>query len=217
MTPVTRVQGIAAPLPLDNVDTDMILPGRYLKTISRSGLDEGLFAALRRDGDNTPRGDFILNRPGYRDARVLVAGANFGCGSSREHAPWALLDYGVHCVVAAGFADIFFANAVNCGLLPAQVSAEIAAELAMLLGEPPTKMLVAPRAQLRLKLRRRAAQRKRRERHDGYAKSSPHAPSPRHELPERRRFPHARQGFGGAGRHRSVVRCDGRSAAPPTG
>lgn len=142
MTPVTQVTGIAAPLPIDNVDTDSILPGRYLKTISRAGLGEGLFAGLRREEDGEPRADFILNCAGYAQARILVAGDNFGCGSSREHAPWALLDYGIDCIVGAGFADIFFANSVNCGLLPARVSAAAAAYLAVRLAERPMAMTV---------------------------------------------------------------------------
>lgn len=138
MTPVTRVTGTAAPLPIHNVDTDSILPGRYLKTISRAGLREGLFADMRYDEDGMPRADFILNRPGYSNARVLVAGMNFGCGSSREHAPWALLDYGIDCVVAVSFADIFFGNSVNCGLLPARVTASVAVDLAERLSVRPT-------------------------------------------------------------------------------
>lgn len=141
MKAVTRIVGIAAPLPIDNIDTDSILPGRYLKTISRAGLGEGLFAGLRRD-DGGLREDFILNRPGFADSRILVAGVNFGCGSSREHAPWALLDYGIECVLAVSFADIFFANSVNCGLLPACVSASVAAELATRLAECPTAMTI---------------------------------------------------------------------------
>jgi 3-isopropylmalate/(R)-2-methylmalate dehydratase small subunit len=140
MTPVTIITGIAAPLPIDNIDTDCILPGRYLKTITRAGLGQGLFAGLRRDDDGAPRADFILNRAGYAQARILVAGANFGCGSSREHAPWALLDYGIDCVVASGFADIFFANSVNCGLLPARIDPAIAHDLARRIGERPIVM-----------------------------------------------------------------------------
>lgn len=142
MKPVSRIAGIAAPLPLDNVDTDMILPGRYLKTISRSGLRDGLFAQLRRDEDGNAKPDFILNRPGFDEARILVSGENFGCGSSREHAPWALLDYGIECVVASNFADIFFGNCVNCGLLPARVAKEKAAVLARRLAERPTRVTV---------------------------------------------------------------------------
>ncbi|HEX8419736.1 MAG TPA: 3-isopropylmalate dehydratase small subunit [Sphingomonas sp.] len=142
MTPVTRITGIAAPLPIDNVDTDTILPGRYLKTISRAGLREGLFAGLRYGEDGAPRGDFVLNRQGYAQTRILVAGRNFGCGSSREHAPWALLDYGIDCVVAVDFADIFFANAVNCGLLPARMDAAVAVDLALRLAERPTILTV---------------------------------------------------------------------------
>ncbi len=142
MTPFAKLTGIAAPLPIDNVDTDQILPGRYLKTIGRAGLGEGLFAALRFDDHGRPKPDFVLNRSAYAEARILVTGRNFGCGSSREHAPWALLDYGIGCVVAAGFADIFFANSVNCGLLPATVVPAIAADLMRRLDEQPEVMTV---------------------------------------------------------------------------
>lgn len=115
MTPFTVLRAVAAGLPVANIDTDMILPGRFLKTVTRAGLGRGLFAAWRSD----PL--FVLNREGFADTSVLIAGENFGCGSSREHAPWALLDFGIRCVVAPSFADIFYSNSVNCGLLPAIV------------------------------------------------------------------------------------------------
>ncbi len=128
MTPVTTLTGIAAPLLQDNIDTDLIIPGRFLKTVTRTGLGEGLFDSLRRDADGVERPDFVLNRPAFHGATILIAGDNFGCGSSREHAPWALLDYGIRCVIAPGFGDIFFSNSVNCGLLPARMThADVAA------------------------------------------------------------------------------------------
>ena len=117
MEKFTKVTGIAAPLPLANVDTDMIIPARYLKTIKRTGLKEGLFANLRFDAAGKPN-DFVLNRPPYDEAEILVAGDNFGCGSSREHAPWALLDAGIRVVISTSFADIFFNNCMKNGILP---------------------------------------------------------------------------------------------------
>jgi 3-isopropylmalate/(R)-2-methylmalate dehydratase small subunit len=110
--------GVAAPLPLINVDTDMIIPKQFLKTILRSGLGKNLFDEMRYDdaGDEIP--DFVLNRPAYRNAQILVAGENFGCGSSREHAPWALLDFGVRAIIAPSFADIFHNNCFKNGILP---------------------------------------------------------------------------------------------------
>jgi 3-isopropylmalate/(R)-2-methylmalate dehydratase small subunit len=110
--------GVAAPLPLINVDTDMIIPKQFLKTIKRSGLGKNLFDEMRYRDDGSENPDFVLNKPAYRDARILVAGDNFGCGSSREHAPWALLDFGIRCVVAPGFADIFYNNCFKNGILP---------------------------------------------------------------------------------------------------
>jgi 3-isopropylmalate/(R)-2-methylmalate dehydratase small subunit len=112
MRAFTTLTGVAAPLPTANIDTDQIIPARFLKTIRRTGLGEHLFADLRRDPD------FVLNRPAYADAAILVAGDNFGCGSSREHASWALLDHGIACVIAPSFGDIFAANALKNGLLP---------------------------------------------------------------------------------------------------
>ncbi len=123
MEPFTKLTAVAAPLPMVNVDTDKIIPARYLKTIKRSGLSEGLFRDLRTDADGKPN-DFILNQPAYRGAQILVAGDNFGCGSSREHAPWALLDAGIRCVISTSFADIFFNNCFKNGILPIVVSKE---------------------------------------------------------------------------------------------
>src|SRR5580658_10062019 len=108
MDPVTRISGVAAPLPLMNIDTDKIVPGPYLKTITRTGLGKALFEEMRYRSDGSPNPDFVLNKPGYQRAVILIAGENFGCGSSREHAPWTLLDFGIRCVVAPSFADIFY-------------------------------------------------------------------------------------------------------------
>jgi len=118
MTPFTHLDGRAAPLAMANVDTDQIIPKQFLKTIEREGLAKGLFYDLRFDGDGNAKPDFVLNQPAYQGASVLIAGDNFGCGSSREHAPWALLDFGLHCVIAPSFADIFYNNCFENGLLP---------------------------------------------------------------------------------------------------
>jgi len=118
MTPFTHLDGRAAPLAVANIDTDQIIPKQFLKTIEREGLAKGLFYDLRFDGDGNPKPDFVLNQPAYAGASILVAGDNFGCGSSREHAPWALLDFGLRCVIAPSFADIFFNNCFENGLLP---------------------------------------------------------------------------------------------------
>lgn len=117
MQPFTTLTAVAAPLPMANVDTDMIVPKQFLKTIKRTGLAEGLFYELRTDPDGNPTG-FVLDQPAYKTAQILVAGENFGCGSSREHAPWALLDFGIRCVIAPSFADIFFNNCFKNGILP---------------------------------------------------------------------------------------------------
>jgi len=124
MQPFMTLTATAAPLDMINVDTDMIIPKDYLKTIKRTGLGEGLFAELARRPDGTPDPDFPLNRPAYRNAQILVAGDNFGCGSSREHAPWALLDRGIRCVISTSFADIFYQNCFKNGILPIRVSEE---------------------------------------------------------------------------------------------
>ena len=118
MDKFTTLTGVAAPLPLVNVDTDMIIPKQYLKTIQRTGLGKGLFDEMRYLDDGSENPDFVLNRPAYRNAEILVSGENFGCGSSREHAPWALLDFGIRCVIAPSFADIFYNNCFKNGILP---------------------------------------------------------------------------------------------------
>ena len=119
-----KLTGVAAPLPIVNVDTDMIIPKDYLKTIKRTGLGTGLFAEMRYNDDGSDNPDFVLNKPAYRKAQILVAGDNFGCGSSREHAPWALLDFGIRCVISTSFADIFYNNCFKNGILPVTVSPE---------------------------------------------------------------------------------------------
>jgi 3-isopropylmalate/(R)-2-methylmalate dehydratase small subunit len=129
MDKFTTLTGVGAPLPIDNVDTDMIIPKQYLKTIKRTGLGAGLFAEMRYREDGSEDPDFVLNKPAYRKAVILVAGDNFGCGSSREHAPWALLDFGVRCVIATDFADIFYNNCFKNGILPIKVSPEDHAKL----------------------------------------------------------------------------------------
>ncbi len=122
MEKFTKLTGVAAPLPVVNVDTDMIIPKDYLKTIKRTGLGKGLFAEARFKEDGSENPDFVLNKPAYRNAKILVAGDNFGCGSSREHAPWALLDFGIRCVISTSFADIFYNNCFKNGILPIVVS-----------------------------------------------------------------------------------------------
>src|SRR6476620_2211336 len=124
MDKFTKLEGVAAPLQMINVDTDMIIPKQYLKTIKRTGLGTGLFAGARYKDDGSENPDFVLNKPAYRKAQILVAGDNFGCGSSREHAPWALLDFGVRCVISTSFADIFYNNCFKNGILPVVVSQE---------------------------------------------------------------------------------------------
>jgi 3-isopropylmalate/(R)-2-methylmalate dehydratase small subunit len=118
MQPFTKLTGIAAPLPIINVDTDMIIPAKWLKTIKRTGLGIGLFESMRYLPDGSENPEFVLNRHPWRDAQILIAGQNFGCGSSREHAPWALLDFGIRCVIAPSFADIFHNNCYKNGILP---------------------------------------------------------------------------------------------------
>ena len=118
MQKFTQLTGVAAPMPMINIDTDKIIPKQFLKTIKRTGLGKHLFDEMRYDADGKEKPDFILNKPAYRKAEVIVAGENFGCGSSREHAPWALLDFGVRCVIAPSFADIFFNNCFKNGILP---------------------------------------------------------------------------------------------------
>ena len=129
MEKFTVLEGVAAPLKLVNVDTDKIIPKQYLKTIKRTGLGKGLFAELRYQDDGSENPGFVLNQPAYRKAKILVAGDNFGCGSSREHAPWALLDFGIRCVISTSFADIFYNNCFQNGILPIAVSPENLAKL----------------------------------------------------------------------------------------
>ena len=124
MQPFTVLEGIAAPMRIINIDTDMIIPKQYLKTIKRTGLGSALFSEMRYNADGSENPDFVLNKPAYRKAEILVAGDNFGCGSSREHAPWALLDQGIRCVISTSFADIFYNNSFKNGILPIKVSAE---------------------------------------------------------------------------------------------
>jgi 3-isopropylmalate/(R)-2-methylmalate dehydratase small subunit len=124
MDKFTTLTAVAAPLPRVNIDTDAIIPKQYLKTIKRSGLGKGLFSEWRYNDDGSLNPDFVLNKPAYKNAKIIVAGDNFGCGSSREHAPWALKDYGIECVISTSFADIFYTNCFQNGLLPAIVSPE---------------------------------------------------------------------------------------------
>jgi 3-isopropylmalate/(R)-2-methylmalate dehydratase small subunit len=124
MQKFTTLTGVAAPLPMINVDTDMIIPKQFLKTIERTGLGKSLFYELRYDEQGKPKPDFVLNQPAYSKAQILVAGENFGCGSSREHAPWALLDFGIRCVISTSFADIFYNNCFKNGILPIKVTLE---------------------------------------------------------------------------------------------
>jgi 3-isopropylmalate/(R)-2-methylmalate dehydratase small subunit len=118
MQKFTTLRGVAAPMPMINIDTDAIIPKQFLKTIKRTGLGKNLFDELRYEMDGREKSDFVLNQPAYRKAEILVTGENFGCGSSREHAPWALLDFGIRCVIAASFADIFYNNCFKNGILP---------------------------------------------------------------------------------------------------
>jgi 3-isopropylmalate/(R)-2-methylmalate dehydratase small subunit len=129
MDKFTVLTGVAAPLPMMNVDTDKIIPKQYLKTIERTGLGKALFDEMRYRPDGSENPDFVLNKPAYRSAKILVAGENFGCGSSREHAPWALLDFGIRCVIAPSFADIFHSNCFQNGVLPIKLPAETVALL----------------------------------------------------------------------------------------
>ncbi len=129
MDKFTVLTGVAAPLPMINVDTDMIIPKQHLKTIKRTGLGSALFEEMRFTPDGKEKPDFVLNKSAYRKAQILVAGDNFGCGSSREHAPWALLDFGIRCVISTSFADIFYNNCFKNGILPIRVSKEDLAKL----------------------------------------------------------------------------------------
>jgi 3-isopropylmalate/(R)-2-methylmalate dehydratase small subunit len=124
MQKFTKLTSVAAPLPMVNIDTDKIIPKNYLKTIKRTGLGKALFAEIRYDEAGKEKPDFVLNKPAYRKAQILVTGENFGCGSSREHAPWALLDFGIRCVISTSFADIFYNNCFKNGILPIKVTPE---------------------------------------------------------------------------------------------
>ncbi|MFM7333613.1 MAG: 3-isopropylmalate dehydratase small subunit [Tabrizicola sp.] len=129
MDKFTTLTGVAAPMPLVNIDTDMIIPKQFLKTIQRSGLGKNLFDEMRYAPDGQEIPDFVLNQPAYRSAQIIVAGDNFGCGSSREHAPWALLDFGIRCVISTSFADIFYNNCFKNGILPVVLPPEAVAHL----------------------------------------------------------------------------------------
>ncbi|PKB72268.1 MAG: 3-isopropylmalate dehydratase small subunit [SAR202 cluster bacterium Io17-Chloro-G6] len=118
MDPFTKLSGVVAPIDRVNIDTDQIIPAVFLKSIERSGFEDALFSSWRYNNDGSPNPDFVLNKPAYKDAHVLVAGPNFGCGSSREHAPWALRDYGIKCIISTSFADIFYNNCFKNGVLP---------------------------------------------------------------------------------------------------
>jgi 3-isopropylmalate/(R)-2-methylmalate dehydratase small subunit len=124
MDKFTTLTGVAAPLPMINIDTDMIIPKQFLKTIKRSGLGVNLFDEMLYDDNGEEIADFVLNQPSYRDAKILVAGDNFGCGSSREHAPWAIKDFGISCIIAPSFADIFYNNCFKNGILPIKLPQE---------------------------------------------------------------------------------------------
>ena len=125
MEKFNTLEGIAAPMPLINIDTDMLIPKQFLKTIKRTGLGENLFFEMRYDQNGNEIKDFVLNKEHYKNASIIVGGANFGCGSSREHAPWALKDFGIKCIISTSFADIFFNNCFKNGILPIIVSEEI--------------------------------------------------------------------------------------------
>jgi len=129
MDKFTQLRGTAAPLDMINVDTDMIIPKQYLKTIKRTGLGKHLFAEMRYEENGAEKPDFVLNKPQYRGAQILVAEDNFGCGSSREHAPWALMDFGIRCVISTSFADIFYNNCFKNGILPIKVTKQQLREL----------------------------------------------------------------------------------------
>jgi len=136
MKPFTQLTGTAAPLPIANIDTDMIIPKQFLKTVSREGLAKGLFYELKTRADGSPDPDFVLNRPAYAKASILLAKENFGCGSSREHAPWALLDQGLCVVIAPSFADIFYNNCFKNGLLPIVLPRDVVDSLMEQAGGP---------------------------------------------------------------------------------
>ena len=152
MEKFTKLTGVAAPMPIINVDTDMIIPKDYLKTIKRTGLGTALFAEVRYKEDGSENPDFVLNQPAYRKSEILVAGDNFGCGSSREHAPWALMGWGIRAVISTSFADIFKGNSLKNGLLPIQVDAATHARLVAAVKADPKAILSIDLAQTELTL-----------------------------------------------------------------
>lgn len=129
MEKFTKIRAVAAPMPISNVDTDMIISQDHLRTIKRTGLGKHAFSNIRYHDDGSERDDFVLNKPAYRNAEILIAGENFGCGSSREHAPWALTDLGLRCIIAPSFADIFYGNSLKNGLLPIKLPQDIVDDL----------------------------------------------------------------------------------------
>lgn len=141
MQPLTRITSRVVALPVDNVDTDQIIPARFLKTISKEGLGENLFADWRYNQDGSPKLDFPLNQPGAHEAKILLAGDNFGCGSSREHAPWALIDFGFRAIISTSFADIFRNNALKNGLLPVVVDIDTHRQLFEMVAQNPCTIL----------------------------------------------------------------------------
>lgn len=152
MEPITTFNGTAASVPIDNIDTDQIIPARYLVATDKNGMGDALFADWRYDADGNPKPDFPLNRPEAEGATVLIAGHNFGCGSSREHAPWALQGYGFRAVVSTYFADIFRNNALKVGLLPVQVDEETQRQLLSMVEEDPTTAITIDLAAQQLRL-----------------------------------------------------------------
>ncbi len=141
MQPFTRLSSRVVALPIDNIDTDQIIPARFLKTISKAGLGDHLFSDWRYNPDGTPRPEFPLNQPGAREAQILLAGDNFGCGSSREHAPWALIDFGFRAIISTSFADIFRNNALKNGLLPVVVDTNTHRQLFEIIAKDPSTLL----------------------------------------------------------------------------
>ncbi len=141
MKPFTTLSATAVPLRMENVDTDQIIPAKYLTAVTKEGMGKGLFSWIRYNPDGTPKADFVLNRPEYQGAEILIAGRNFGSGSSREHAVWALTDYGFRCVISPGFADIFYNNSLKNGLLPVTLPEEVVNMLWDLVEEDPETMI----------------------------------------------------------------------------
>lgn len=129
MEKLSYLEAVAAPIPADNLDTDQLMPKQFLRGIDKSGLDKGLLYNMRMNPDGTPNKDFVFNKPGFEDVKIIAAGPNFGCGSSREHAVWGLLQYGIRAVIAPGFGEIFYSNCFNNGLLAAKVTPEASLEI----------------------------------------------------------------------------------------